>query len=228
VTARPPVWVHELAAGFWVDVGEPPPFPRDLRAACAFVPDLHIVEVPDLTTARAAEAFTKFNVPFAPARAARAFHGCFGASHGVGVILFDPTDPADERRFTLAHELAHFLRDFRAPRARVIKRLGTSILPVLNGARPATPDERLSGALRGVALGAKARYLARDGWGRVTDEDARDAEAAADRLAYELMAPYDAVNPDSFPSRAALVAQLISAYGLPAPAAAGYAALLGF
>jgi hypothetical protein len=227
MTARPPVWVHELATGFWADAGDPPPSPRDLREVCSFVPDLHVVEVCDLTTPRAAAAFAKFNVPCAAVGEVRRLRGCFGAANGLGVILIDPADPADERRFTLAHELAHFLRDFRAPRARALKRLGNSILPVLNGERPATPDERLSGALRGVALGARAHYLARDGWGRVADEDARDAEDAADRLAYELLAPFDALNPDSYPSRAALVCALVSTFGLPALAAKGYAASLG-
>lgn len=113
--ARPPVWVTELAGRFWADAGDPPPFPRDLRASACWLPDLTVQEVSGLTLARAAEAFRAAGIPCAATGAARRLHGCFGSSEGRGLILIDPDDDLNQLRFTFAHELAHFLRASARP-----------------------------------------------------------------------------------------------------------------
>lgn len=225
--ARPPVWVHTLAARFWASAGDPPPFPRDLRDVLCFLPTPHIREVPQLTLASAARHFAEYGVPCrAMADDRRRVAGCFAGYRGVGVILYDPTlDPA-EVRFTLAHELAHFLHDYDAPRRRVADRLGTRALESLDGRRAATADERLAGVLRGVAVVPLVHLLDRDRWGRTLTAEARAAEDAADRLAFELLAPFDAVNLVPTSSRAELVARLTSDFGLPPAEAAKYAAAL--
>ena len=224
--ARPEIWVLELAARFWAEVGREPGFPRDLRDVTWDFPDLHVKEVPNLSAAAVAQEFARHNVPCAALAGDRQFYGCFGARRGIGVILIDPTVSANELRFTLAHELAHFLRDCRDARRRAVARFGPGILDVLDGNRPATLGERLSGALRGVTIGSHTHFLERDRWGRVVDEATWEAEEAADRLAFELLAPFDAVNPEATPSRDALVSRLTSVFGLPIVSAMKYAVLL--
>ncbi len=224
--ARPEVWVLELAARFWAEVGHEPGFPRDLREVTWNFPDLHIKEIPNLSAAAVAQEFARHNVPCAPLAEDRRFYGCFGAHRGSGVILIDPTVSANELRFTFAHELAHFLRDYREVRRRAVARFGAGILEVLDGSRAATPIERLAGALRGVTIGSHTHFLERDRWGRVVDEATWEAEEAADRLAFELLAPFNAVDPEATPSRAVLVSRLTSVFGLPAVPAEKYAILL--
>ncbi len=224
--AGPPVWVTELAARFWATVGDPPPFPRDLRAVLCWLPELHVVGVPHLTLASAADRFARYGVPCPAGATDRPLAGCFAGHAGVGVILFDPTLAAAEVRFTLAHEVAHYLRDYDAPRRKVAARLGAAAVEVLDGRRPATADERLSGALRGIAVGRHPHFLDRDRCGRVVAPDARAAEDAADRLAFELLAPVAALASDGVPARAALAARLATEFGLPAAEAARYAAAL--
>jgi hypothetical protein len=224
--AGPPVWVAELAARFWAAAGEPPLFPRDLRGVLCWLPSLHVVEVPHLTLASAAGRFASHGVPCNRPAEDRPLAGCFGGCRGVGVILFDPAlDPA-EVRFTLAHETAHYLRDFDRPRRKAAARLGPRILEVLDGLREATVNERLAGVLRGVPVGAHLHFLDRDRWGRTVAAGADEAEAAADRLAYELLAPCSALATATFTSRAALAAHVASAFGLPPSEAAKYAAIL--
>ena len=142
------------------------------------------------------------------------------------MILLDAAlDPADFF-FTLAHELAHYLRDYDASRRRAEARLGAWALQVLDGLRPATERERLAGVLRGVAVGTPAHFLDRDRWGRTLTPEAREAEEGADRLAYELLAPFDVVTAGAAPDRATLARRLVSDFALPPAEAAKYAAVL--
>jgi len=220
---RPPVWVCELAARFWAVAGEVPPFPRDPRAALAWVDGVRVIEVPNLTLSRAADALARFGVPFDRAQPDRALAGCFCGHRGRGYILFDPLLSPAEVRFTVAHETAHWLRDYDAPRRRAAKRLGELALEVLDGLRELTPEERFAGVLRAVPVGPFAHVLDRDRFGRVCSAGARDSEAAADRLAFELLAPFEALRPHLGNERAVLV----SVFGLPKREAARYAAALG-
>jgi hypothetical protein len=225
MSARPKVWVTELAARFWAGVGEAPSFPRDLRTVLCWLPNLHVVEVANLTLAIAAEHFARHNIPCRAPGEVRPLAGCFGGHRDVGVILLDATLEPDEFRFTLAHEVAHYLRDYDKPRRTVAARLGVRALEVLDGLRPATVSERLAGLLREVTVGCHTHFLDRDPWGRVLTAEAREAEEAADRLAYELLAPFGDVNPDAS-SPGTLVSRLTSQFGLPPAEAAKYAAIL--
>lgn len=225
---RPPVWVCDLATRLWVEVGAPPPFPRNLREVTGWLTDLTVREVPSLTLARAADHLKRAGVPCAEPLHDRPLRGCFGAHSKGGVILFDPDDEPDQLQFTLAHELAHFLRDWREPRRVAVRRFGPPILEVLDGTRPATFTERLAGALRGAPVGALTHFLERDTWGRATSDAAHEAEEAADRLAFELLAPFGAVNPSPCDTHQSLVARLTSQFGLPLEQAQEYAtALIG-
>ncbi len=192
--ARPPVWVVELAARFWTEVGVPPPFPHDLRGPLSWLQFLHVVEIPALTLATAAEHFARHGIPCRTPADDRPLAGCFGGHRGVGVILLDATLEPAELLFTLAHEVAHYLHDYDAPRRAVEARLGSRALEVLDGSRPATVAERFAGVLRDVTIGCHTHFLDRDSRGRVLSAAAREAEEAADRLAYELLAPFAAVN----------------------------------
>jgi hypothetical protein len=227
VIARPPVWVAELAARFWAAAGEPPPFPRDLRSVLSWLPQPHVVEVPHLTLASAAEHFARHGVPCSAPAGNRRLAGCFGGHGGVGVILLDSALEPAELLFTLAHELAHYLRDYDAPRRKAVDRLGRRVLEVLDGLRPPTVNEQLAGVLRGVAVGAHAHHLDRDRRGRTITPAAAESEAAADRLAYELLAPFDAVAALGPTSRGELADVLVSRFGLPPAEAAKYATVLG-
>ncbi len=224
MSARPPVWVVELATRFWATAGEPPPLPRDLRSVLPWAPALHVADVPDLTLATAARHFTRYGIASHDPAEDRPLAGCFGGYKGIGVILFDSTLGEAELRFTLAHEVAHYLRDYDAPRRKVAARVGARALEVLDGLRPATREERVAGVLRDVPLACHTHFL--DRRGRVPNGAAREAEDAADRLAFELLAPFGAVTSGPRPDSPALVNRLVSHFGLPLSEAAKYAVVL--
>jgi hypothetical protein len=191
-----------------------------------WLPNLHLVEVPHLTLAHAGEHFARYGIPCPLPVNDRRLAGCFGGHCGIGVILLDPTLPLAELLFTLAHEVAHYLRDFDAPRRKLAARLGVRALEVLDGLRPATLTERLAGVLRNVAVGCQTHFLDRDRWGRTVTTEADDAEDAADRLAYELLAPVDVLLTQPPMDREQLVRRLLAEFAFPATEAQKYAAIL--
>ena len=237
-----PIWVTQLADRFWAAAGPPPPFPRDLARPALFGLGLVVTPVPGLTLAAVRDRLARNRLGCPAGEPDRPLRACLFARGGAGFVYLDAADPPAERRFSLAHEVAHFLRDCDAARRQVVAKLGPAGLEVLDGKRPATSDERLHAVLRGVPLAAHVHLLGRDDDGRPRSAAERRAEADADRLAYELLAPADAiregeapaepppaVEPGSAgasPSRHALAARLRDEFGFPPGPAAAYARVL--
>jgi hypothetical protein len=180
--------------------------------------------MPQLTIASATSFLARAGIRVPHHWEDRPLRGLLAADQGNGFILIDADDDDAERRVTLAHELAHFLRDYLDPRQRAANRLGPAINEVFDGVRAATFDERLAAALRGVTVGCHFHLLARE----IICPSAiiRDAEAAADRLAFELLAPFDAVAMQAPTDPASLATRLVTEFGLPPQAARNYAAIL--
>jgi hypothetical protein len=218
-----PVWCIQLAALFWMKAGPPPPFPRDLRHAATAVP-VSVVEMNGVSVASVRRWFERLAIYIPLDEPDRPLHACLVAWRGEVFVFLDSLDDLAERLFSLAHELGHFLRDYLHPRETVAARLGKAALEVLDGHRPATPFERLHAVLRNVRLEPFTHLLRRDDSGRPLTPVERDAEAAADRLAFELLAPADAVG--EVADRGELAKRLVSVFGLPPKPAAGYAAIL--
>lgn len=218
-----PVWVVELAERFWAAAGPPPPFPRDLSIPAVTGLRVRVVRLPGLRLGRVREWLGRCGVSCPADEPDRPLRACLVARAGVGFVFLDAADPPDERRFSLAHEVAHFLRDYDAPRRAVAVRLGPAAVEVLDGKRPATAEERVHAVLRQVPVAAHVHLLRRDEDGRPHSPAEREAEAAADRLAFELLAPADlftGADPET------LAGQLRRISGFPPGPAAVYAAVL--
>src|SRR6266536_3027890 len=148
------LWIHEVAERFWDDSGEPPQrFPRDLREAATWALAIGLETLPELSIS-AVDAWLAqrdsqllLRIPDRPLRA------CMVVHEGNGILFVDAADPEDEQRFSLAHEIAHYLVEYALPRDRARRRLGEGILPVLHGRRAASPEERIGAVLGGVSLG---------------------------------------------------------------------------
>jgi hypothetical protein len=219
----PPIWVLELANRFW-EATRAPPYPRDLTAAATTALPLRVVRRPALELDGIRAWLARLELPCPTDEPNRPLRACLVMRVGFGFVFLDADDPADELRFSLAHEVAHFLRDYDSLRRTAAARLGRAVLEVLDGKRPATPAERLHAVFRGVPVAAHVHLLRRDDAGRPQSDAEREAEAAADRLAFELLAPADSFPPDG--DRAELRARLEATFGLPPAAARAYADIL--
>lgn len=118
----------------------------------------------------------------------RRIRGCLVAHRGRAIIFVEASESEDERRFTVSHELAHFIGHYLAGRELAIARLGEAIVAVLDGDRPPTPAERLSGVLLRCPLGVFRDVLDRDG-GEPLSEAAERMEVEADTAAFLALAP---------------------------------------
>jgi hypothetical protein len=226
-----PGWVAELAAAFWAAAGGPEPIPRGLRRPLARALPLSVVLLPRLRLGALLAWLRENGVACRCDEPDRPLRACLAARSGHGLIFLDGTDPEDEQRFSLAHELAHFLRHYWEPRCRARRHLGEQIADVLDGRREPTAQERLHALLKGVPLGLHLHLMRRGPRRGAMSADVARAEEEADQLAYELLAPARAVldragGVEGDEGRGRLAELLRTAFGLPAEQAEDYSRLL--
>jgi IrrE N-terminal-like domain len=168
-------------------------YPRDLITDVLRSLPVTIVLLPGLSTEAVHGWVSDRRIYVEVAPSGRLLHGCLLARAGAGIIFLDSGDSEEQRRFSLAHEIAHFTLDYLIPRSHAVDALGERILPVMDGERPATKAEALSSVLAGVALGTHVQLMARTASGAVCTWQVEEAEQRADRMAFELLAPAEVV-----------------------------------
>lgn len=210
--------IEDAAKAFWKSAGGRRKFgsPIDLERAVAIALPLGICQMPALSTAKVTAVLERIGTIPWSARPDRQLRGCLVADLGVGLVFLDGDDPADEQRYSLAHEIAHFLLHYLLPRRQVIEVLGPDMMAVLDRVRQPTGGERLSSALRDVVLEPFRHTMARTEDGNPTHVRTQRIEAEADKLAIELIVPATELR-----SRHGFSAeQLAAEYGIPSWAAA--------
>ena len=232
-----PYLIAHTAQEFWALAREPGgpggdgALPRDIRIAITLALPLEVYPVATLRVGHVLDWTRRAGIIHRLRGRDRRLHGCLLAHHGKGTIFVDACDADQEQRFTLAHELAHFLLDYQLPRQLALDALGPAILPILDGERAPSIEQRLHAVMSGVHLGTLSHVMERPENGLPTNL-VLDIENRADRLALELLAPAEALlalmgrreAPRGYEARLAYLAQALSQeYGLPAAVAAPYA-----
>jgi len=182
--------VEELARRFWVETGLPLSLPRDIERAVALALPVVVIVVSRLTSETIREWLRRRRLGIPVADGHDDLMGCIIARGGHAFILVSGSDPAEERRYTIAHEVAHLLLHYLLPREQVTAALGEGIVEVLDGIRPPTLAERAAAIFSSIRVGAHVHLMPRRGRGtgaivRIEDE--------ADALALELVAPREAI-----------------------------------
>lgn len=222
---------RELIETFWERAGEKERFPRTLERSIALALPIALIKLPRLDLRLIEDWLIRRGVNFEFDVENRWVRGCLVAYGGKGIIFLDGTDPFPEQRFTIAHEVAHFLIDYWHPRNRTAQRFGPSILEVFDGLREPTIDERIHSVLQGVPLGTFTKLMDR---GIQNEFEATwRAENHADQIALALLAPPDealrmfsALGKTYADRKLEAVEILASNFGLPNSVAVYYAAEL--
>ena len=181
------------AEKFWAQAAITESFPRSLERAVAWALPLVVVKLPRLCLQELRDWLEQRNIPLTVSLPDRRLRACLIARGGHGFVFLDGSDPDDERRFSLAHELAHFILDYLEPREKVQDFLGNAAHEILDGKRPPTAEERLRGVLHGEQLITYLHLMERTSTGMVERFQVLEAEDRADRLALELLAPKETV-----------------------------------
>jgi IrrE N-terminal-like domain len=220
-----PLWAIELAEAFWVDAGGPESFPRRLRSSILSSRlELTIKEMPGLSVGKVERYLAALGTGWTCGQRDRPLRACLAARAGAGFIFLAAEDGPEERTFSLAHELAHFLRHYWQPRCRAAAVLGPGALEVLDGLRTPRREERLHALLAGLAIGIHVHLMSRD---EMLTPAVAAAERAADQLAWELLAPAAEVRVRLLSGGArAAEALLCEDFGFPAGMARTYAETL--
>jgi hypothetical protein len=183
----------QLANTFWWNTDQQRTFPRNIEQAILRNFPVAIIHLPKLglTSIKKWLETRDLEMPFAGKE--RHIRACLLARCGHGLIFLDGTDPDDERRFSLAHEIAHYILDYHIKRQAIIRLFGNKIIDVLDGKREATIEERLNGILSGITVGPFMHLMDRDKQGYVNNQYILNIEDGAERFALELTAPKKAL-----------------------------------
>ncbi len=113
--------IEAHAADFWAGTDLADAYPRSIEQAIALKLPVTVVKLPVVTVEAAGRWLRRHHrtPAFPPHR--RDLMGCLYADSGHGFIFVCGADEAEEQRFTLAHDTAHFLVDYWWPRLRVIQ-----------------------------------------------------------------------------------------------------------
>lgn len=203
-------------------------FPRDMARDISMGMPLTLVDLPGLTARQAREWMSsrdRSRVGLSDDDRPR--HGFLVSQGGKGLIFFERDDSKEEQRFTLAHEVGHFVLDHLLPRDRAVRALGEKILPVLNGRQAPTPQERLFLMLERIPFGPQVELMDRNQRGKIRRGRVMEVEQRADHLAFELLAPARVVLPQvKHAPKERIEELLLSLFGLPPQEARTYAHLL--
>lgn len=204
-----------------------PRFPRDLAAEVPLLLPVTVVPLPHLDSKAVQDWLQRRGRHHPVADVSRRFRGCMVAWRGFGVLFHDSEEGEHERRFTLAHEVAHFVLDHWLPRKRAVRVFGEEILAVLDGLRAPTPEESLTALFERVPLEVQVKLMGRSPSGLFSNATVAESERRADRLALELLAPAALAIPlVRDVSEEEGVRQVMDHFGLPGEAARTYVWML--
>jgi hypothetical protein len=221
--------IERLVKSFWERCGNEECFPRTLERSIALALPIALVKLPRLTLSSIESWLRGRGIGYSFNSPDRSLRGCLLAWQGRGMIFVDGTDPVDQMRFTIAHEVAHFL-DYLVSLETASRQCGNGIGEVIDGVRRPNVTERLSATLAGIDLGVYMRLVERD---YLTGDLATGAiriENRADAIAIALLAPRTEVlarldrSLTGFAQKLANGTDVLEqAFGLPSPIARKYA-----
>ncbi len=184
--------IAKIAYDFWKAAGRWT-VPCDIAGAVSLALPIDIISLSDLSLGKIENWLAQRRISVNIGLNDRFLHGFILVSRGSGFIFINGTDSEEERRYSIAHEVSHFLLDYRLPRDNAVKKLGPSILEVIDGYREATMDERIDGALFALVTKPYVHLLEKVGDGSFNSWEIQKSENDADDLAVELLAPYNEI-----------------------------------
>lgn len=174
---------------FWKRAGGRFDYPVDIAYAATCALDVYVDQVAGLTTVSAAAHIGCGGLWSLDGAEERSLHGCVVVGRSGGAILVEKSDDEAEKRFTIAHEVSHYILEVKQRHERATDRMGRDFSDILYGFREATPTERIDAWLNNTRSEVFAHFMDRAPGGGYGCSRTLDAECLADDLALEILAP---------------------------------------
>ncbi len=215
---------------FWHHAGGRSSYPADIRYATTCALPVSVMEIADLTTSTAADYFELPQDEHIPSAGERNLHGCIAVRPRGATILVEIHDEDAQKRFTIAHEVAHYIIEVHRHQERAARMMDDGYVEVLYGSRKATPNERIDACLYNVRSSPITHFMDRTPSGEYGCGQTLRAECAADLLATEILAPRATLMDSLSPHRRLPFRQLVDTaihlsehrFGLPSAIAESY------
>ena len=232
--------IEKIAADFRAKAGLPQDPPYDIAKAAKLILPLQVIEIAGLDLEKIRQWLRHRNLvdTIDDIEAGnRTVHGFILTQRGSGLIFVDSEDLEAEQRFTIAHEVSHFLIDHKIPRQKIISRFGDRLEKIMDGELPLKRSDELFALIKGADIHQRTRSIENDGDGSFRSWINFIAENEADGLALELLAPQQAVVSEILSGKKSLPHQVFTVrcrklleqrYGLPTHVAQQYAAELAY
>ena len=185
--------IEEITKDFWALIGTRQSFPCDIRTAISLTQPLFIIDIPKLSISKIQSYLQSRGISLRLKTDSKNLYGFTLIRKDCGYIFVNGSDTECEKRFTLAHELAHYLLDYFLPRKKAVDNFGEHILEVIDGERKPTTEERIHSIISYTSLSLYVHILDRSeicGLDRMT---IWKCEEEADLLALEILAPREYV-----------------------------------
>lgn len=222
---------QEIADLFWQLSGVREDFPHRLERALAFALPVTLVKLPRLRLWDIERWLSQRGKEYRFDCDSRSVRGCLLAHAGVGLLFVDGSDLEDEQRFTVAHEIGHFMADYWLPRRKAIEKLSSDVVDALDGSRPLTLTERIYAMLSSVPSSTYQSLMERNSLDG--NDEIWKAEDRADCIALALLAPSQEIIElmdflmEPYPTRLERTADILCLqFGLPKRIAGAYASAL--
>jgi len=229
--------IERIAREFWSTVDQNYHENYDIISAVDTSPTIDLIKIKNLSISKIEEWLIaiglkdNFDIPD------RRLHGVLIIKgDSVAMFIEDDENPI-QQRFTVAHEVSHYLLDYQIPKEKAILALGKEIEDVLNGNLPANNTQLALSVIKGINIDPYSFLIEKTGNGSFEDWKNFNSENEADYLALELLAPRIRIINETFSSTKRLSYSqftrksqeiLIEKYRIPSDIARQYASQLAY
>lgn len=229
--------IERIAREFWSTTDEKYRVNFDIAGAVEHLPAIDVIHIDRLSPGKVEDWLKDMSIEIQFGVNDRNLHGILFIRNEHACMFLDKADSETQQRFTIAHEMSHYLLDYQLPKERAMLELGTGIKEVLNGNVKATEYQLVLSLIKGVDIEPYTVLIEKKGQGSFSSWTNYNAENEADYLALELLAPRARVISDTISSTKRLTYSqfnrkslelLTCKYGIPSDIAKQYASQLAY
>ena len=173
--------IERIAREFWATTHAEFRYNYDIVKVVESSLNVQLIRMPQLSPKNITSWLSDHDMNIPLENNERNLHGALIIQNGAVLMFIDTTENDTRQRYTLAHQVSHFLLDYQMPKERTIMTLGKEIAGVLKGNAEASVEQLVQSAFNGMTDKVYTLFIEKD--------EAIPSENPADSLALELLAP---------------------------------------